>query len=109
MCPRAGREPGGYSPWRLSHAPFRTLAGDLNAYQLYDATCAELLRQLGHPDQARTAGRRALPCSTNGSPSASGSHPATAPALRRTKTAVQLRGSVLHCCLHPAVRQQTRG
>jgi hypothetical protein len=108
MCPLAGREPAG-SPWRLSPVPFRTLTGDLNAYHLYHATCAELLRQLGHPDQARTAGRRALPCSSNGSPSPSGAHPATAPARRPTKTAVQLRRPVLHCCLHLAARQQTRG
>jgi hypothetical protein len=82
---------------------------DLNAYHLYHATCAELLRQLGHPDQARTAGRHALPCSSNGSPSPNGAHPATAPDRRRTRTAVQLRGSVLHCCLRQAARQQTRG
>lgn len=41
------------------------LAGTLNHYHLYHATRAELLRALGHPDQARTADQRALDLTSN--------------------------------------------
>jgi RNA polymerase sigma factor (sigma-70 family) len=46
-------------------AELDTLAGDLTGYHLYHATRAELLRQLGQPDQARTADRRALKLTAN--------------------------------------------
>jgi RNA polymerase sigma factor (sigma-70 family) len=46
-------------------AELDTLAGDLTGYHLYHATRAELLRQLGQPDQARTADRRALELTAN--------------------------------------------
>jgi RNA polymerase sigma-70 factor (ECF subfamily) len=42
-----------------------TLAGVLDGYHLFHATRAELLRQLGHPDQARAADRRALELTAN--------------------------------------------
>jgi RNA polymerase sigma factor (sigma-70 family) len=42
-----------------------TLAGVLDRYHLFHATRAELLRQLGHPDQARAADRRALELTAN--------------------------------------------
>jgi RNA polymerase sigma factor (sigma-70 family) len=41
------------------------LADDLKDYHLYHATRADLLRDLGHPDQARTANQRALGQTTN--------------------------------------------
>jgi RNA polymerase sigma factor (sigma-70 family) len=41
------------------------LAGELDGYHLYHATRAELLRDLGHPEEARTADRRALELTTN--------------------------------------------
>jgi RNA polymerase sigma-70 factor (ECF subfamily) len=41
------------------------LAGVLGEYHLYHATRAELLRELGHPDQARAADRRALELTAN--------------------------------------------
>jgi RNA polymerase sigma-70 factor (ECF subfamily) len=50
---------------RAALAELDTLAGDLDDYHLYHATRAELLRQLGHPDQARTADRRALQLTAN--------------------------------------------
>jgi len=46
-------------------AELDTLAGDLRDYHLYHATRAELLRQLGHPGQARTADQRALELTAN--------------------------------------------
>jgi RNA polymerase sigma factor (sigma-70 family) len=42
-----------------------TLAGTLDRYHLYHATRAELLRELGHPDQARAADRLALELTAN--------------------------------------------
>jgi RNA polymerase sigma factor (sigma-70 family) len=42
-----------------------TLTAPLDGYHLYHATRAELLRALGHPDQARTADQRALELTTN--------------------------------------------
>ncbi len=42
-----------------------TLAGVLDQYHLFHATRAELLRQLGRPDQARAADRRALELTAN--------------------------------------------
>ncbi|HEX4655879.1 MAG TPA: sigma-70 family RNA polymerase sigma factor [Streptosporangiaceae bacterium] len=50
---------------RAALAELDTLAGELRDYHLYHATRAELLRQLGHPDQARTADRRALQLTAN--------------------------------------------
>ncbi len=41
------------------------LAGDLNGYYLFHATRAELLRDLGHADQARAADQRALTLTAN--------------------------------------------
>jgi RNA polymerase sigma-70 factor (ECF subfamily) len=41
------------------------LAGALDGYHLYHATRAELLRELGHPGQARAADRRALELTAN--------------------------------------------
>jgi RNA polymerase sigma factor (sigma-70 family) len=41
------------------------LAGALDRYHLYHATRAELLRALGHPDQARVADRLALELTAN--------------------------------------------
>ena len=41
------------------------LADILGKYHLYHASRAELLRELGHPDQARVADRRALKLTTN--------------------------------------------
>jgi len=42
-----------------------TLAGTLDGYYLYHPTRGELLRGLGHPEQARTADERALQLTTN--------------------------------------------
>jgi RNA polymerase sigma factor (sigma-70 family) len=42
-----------------------SLAGDLAGYHLYHAVRAELLRELGHPDLARAADRRALGLTAN--------------------------------------------
>ena len=41
------------------------LADTLGEYHLYHATRAELLRELGHPGQARAADRRALDLTAN--------------------------------------------
>ena len=41
------------------------LAGVLAEYHLYHASRAELLRELGHPGQARAADRRALELTAN--------------------------------------------
>jgi RNA polymerase sigma factor (sigma-70 family) len=46
-------------------AELDTLAGALGRYYLYHATRAELLRELGHPDQARAADRLALELTAN--------------------------------------------
>jgi predicted RNA polymerase sigma factor len=46
-------------------AELDTLAPDLDAYHLYHATRAELLRALGRPYQARAADRRALELTSN--------------------------------------------
>ena len=46
-------------------AELDTLAGALARYHLYHATRAELLRELGHPDQARAADRLALELTAN--------------------------------------------
>jgi RNA polymerase sigma factor (sigma-70 family) len=46
-------------------AELDTLAAELDAYHLYHATRAELLRALGHPYQARAADRRALELTSN--------------------------------------------
>ncbi|GAA4722528.1 ATP-binding cassette domain-containing protein [Phytohabitans rumicis] len=54
--PRASSGPGAVP----RHPP-----GDLDGYHLYHATRAELLRELGHPDQARAADRRALELTAN--------------------------------------------
>jgi RNA polymerase sigma factor (sigma-70 family) len=50
---------------RPALAELDTLADELRDYHLYHATRAELLRQLGRPDQARTADRRALQLTAN--------------------------------------------
>jgi RNA polymerase sigma-70 factor (ECF subfamily) len=42
-----------------------TLAGALDRYHLYHATRAQLLRELGHTDQATAANRRALQMTDN--------------------------------------------
>lgn len=41
------------------------LAGALDRYHLYHATRADLLREVGHPDQARAADRLALELTAN--------------------------------------------
>jgi RNA polymerase sigma-70 factor (ECF subfamily) len=46
-------------------AELDTLAGVLDRYHLYHATRADLHRQLGYPDQARAADRRALELTAN--------------------------------------------
>jgi predicted RNA polymerase sigma factor len=46
-------------------AELDSLAGDLHEYHLYHASRAELLRELGHPEQARSADRRALELTAN--------------------------------------------
>jgi len=50
---------------RAAMAELDTLAGALDRYHLYHATRAELLRDLGHPHQARAADRRALELTAN--------------------------------------------
>jgi predicted RNA polymerase sigma factor len=50
---------------RAAMAELDTLAGVLDRYHLYHATRAELLRELGHPDQARAADRLALELTAN--------------------------------------------
>ena len=45
---------------RAAMAELDDLAGLLGDYHLDHASCAELLRELGHPGQARAADRRAL-------------------------------------------------
>jgi RNA polymerase sigma factor (sigma-70 family) len=46
-------------------AELDSLAGDLHEYHLYHASRAELLRELGHPEQAHSADRRALELTAN--------------------------------------------
>jgi RNA polymerase sigma factor (sigma-70 family) len=46
-------------------AELDSLAGDLHEYHLYHASRAEVLRELGHPEQARSADRRALELTAN--------------------------------------------
>jgi RNA polymerase sigma factor (sigma-70 family) len=50
---------------RAALAELDTLAGELDAYHLYHATRAELLRAVGRPRQARAANRRALGLTSN--------------------------------------------
>jgi RNA polymerase sigma factor (sigma-70 family) len=50
---------------RAAMAELDALAGALDRYHLYHATRAELLRELGHPDQARAADRLALELTAN--------------------------------------------
>jgi predicted RNA polymerase sigma factor len=50
---------------RAAMAELDALTGSLNRYYLYHATRAELLRELGHPDQARAADRLALELTAN--------------------------------------------
>jgi RNA polymerase sigma factor (sigma-70 family) len=50
---------------RAAMAELDTLTGALDRYHLYHATRAELLRDLGHPDQARAADRLALELTAN--------------------------------------------
>jgi len=50
---------------RAALAELDALAGELDAYHLYHATRAELLRAIGRPRQARAADRRALGLTSN--------------------------------------------
>ena len=50
---------------RAALAEVDALAGRLGGYHLFHATCAELLRALGHPDRARAADERALQLTMN--------------------------------------------
>jgi RNA polymerase sigma factor (sigma-70 family) len=50
---------------RAAMAELDSLAGALDRYHLYHATRADLLRELGHPDQARAADRLALELTAN--------------------------------------------
>jgi RNA polymerase sigma factor (sigma-70 family) len=50
---------------RAAMAELDALAGALDRYHLYHAARAELLRELGHPDQARAADRLALELTAN--------------------------------------------
>jgi RNA polymerase sigma factor (sigma-70 family) len=50
---------------RAAMAELDALAGALDRYHLFHATRAELLRELGHPDQARAADRLALELTAN--------------------------------------------
>jgi RNA polymerase sigma factor (sigma-70 family) len=50
---------------RAAMSEVDALAGALDDYHLFHATRADLLRQLGDPDEARTADRRALALTTN--------------------------------------------
>src|SRR6266699_2026473 len=50
---------------RAALAELDDLAGFLGEYYLYHASRAEVLRELGHPDQARAADRRALGLTSN--------------------------------------------
>jgi RNA polymerase sigma factor (sigma-70 family) len=50
---------------RAAMTELEVLTGALNGYHLYHATRAHLLRELGRPDQARAADRRALKMTVN--------------------------------------------
>jgi predicted RNA polymerase sigma factor len=50
---------------RAAMTELDALAGALDRYHLYHASRAELLRELGHPDQARAADRLALELTAN--------------------------------------------
>ncbi|MPZ62751.1 MAG: RNA polymerase sigma factor [Propionibacteriales bacterium] len=50
---------------RAAMAELDTLADRLDRYHLYHATRADLLRELGHPDEARAADSRALELTAN--------------------------------------------
>jgi RNA polymerase sigma-70 factor (ECF subfamily) len=50
---------------RAAMVELDALGGALDRYHLYHATRAELLRELGHPDRARAADRRALGLTAN--------------------------------------------
>jgi RNA polymerase sigma factor (sigma-70 family) len=50
---------------RAAMTELDTLADELDRYHLYHASRAELLRELGHPDQARAADRLALELTAN--------------------------------------------
>ena len=50
---------------RAAMTALDTLADPLDRYHLYHATRAELLRELGHPDEARAADHRALELTAN--------------------------------------------
>jgi RNA polymerase sigma factor (sigma-70 family) len=50
---------------RAAMVELDALGGALDRYHLYHATRAELLRELGHPDQARAADRLALELTAN--------------------------------------------
>jgi predicted RNA polymerase sigma factor len=50
---------------RVALSQLDRLGGALDRYALYHATRAELLRELGHPDKAREADRRALELTAN--------------------------------------------
>jgi RNA polymerase sigma factor (sigma-70 family) len=50
---------------RVALAELDDLSGELDHYHLFHATRAELLRDLGHPDDARAADRRALELTGN--------------------------------------------
>ena len=50
---------------RAALAELDDLAGLLGEYYLYHASRAELLREVGQPDQARAADRRALGLTAN--------------------------------------------
>jgi RNA polymerase sigma-70 factor (ECF subfamily) len=50
---------------RAAMSEVHALAGALDDYHLFHATRADLLRQLGDPDEARAADRRALTLTTN--------------------------------------------
>jgi RNA polymerase sigma-70 factor (ECF subfamily) len=50
---------------KAAMAELEHLSGDLDHYHLFHATRAELLRELGHPGEARAADRRALELTGN--------------------------------------------
>ena len=78
---------------RAAMTELDALAGALDRYHLYHATRAELLRELGHPEQARAADRLALelpptpPNKPSFSSASPGPSPAVDPAMRRAEVA----------------------
>jgi RNA polymerase sigma-70 factor (ECF subfamily) len=50
---------------RVAMAELDSLTGELDHYHLYHATRAEILRELGHPEEARDADRRAIELTAN--------------------------------------------